>query len=370
MNSRMMNKNIAISILNNSDIPEVIQFYNRIYKENRNEEKFKWEFFSAPAGKAIYIIAKDADTQKIIGSQCAIPIELITDKGEIILTGKSEDTLVDPDYRGLQVFEKMYALLFEKCRENGIKYLWGFTSAKKPFLKLGFSIPYDHSQSLMVIGILSAYRYLSALNSKNTFTSLSKIMGLCILAKFASYKRLIVGWKSPDKKFTSSLNDKSLLFDEHNLVPTKRYNGFWIKQDSTFLLWRIAKNPYHDKICNVYFLMKSKVVADLHFNHHKNGVWYLVNEAYSDVLTEKEKSILFNRSIELLLQKEKSAIKLIRTWDFTHNKHGRDEIKLRQKSGFVHLDRGISFVWKSLDDKETLKATDFNLSRMASQGTV
>ena len=366
----MMNKNIAISILNKTDIPEVIQFYNRLYKENRDEGKFKWEFFSAPAGKAIYVIAKDANTQKIIGTQCAIPIELITDKGEIILTGKSEDTLVDPDYRGLQVFEKMYALLFEKCRENGIRYLWGFTSAKKPFLKLGFTIPFDHSQSLMVIDVLSAYQYLSALNAQNTFISLSKIMSLCVLAKLTSYKRLIIGMKSPDKKFTSSLNDKSLMMEDQALIPMLKYKGFWIKQDSAYLTWRITKNPYHDRICTVYFLMKSKVIANINLNHHKDGVWYLINEAYSDELTEKEKSILFNKAILLLLQKEKSSIKLIRTWDFTHNEHGRDEIKLREKSGFVHLDRGISFVWKSLDDKETLNAMDFNLSRMASQGTV
>ncbi|MFZ1676711.1 MAG: GNAT family N-acetyltransferase, partial [Saprospiraceae bacterium] len=149
----MTKKNIAISLLQDVDIPELLDFYNLINNDNRDKEKFLWEFYNAPAGKAIYVIAKDADTQKIIGSQCAIPVDLITQTGDIIHTGKSEDTLVHPDYRGLNIFENMYSMLFEKCRESGIKYLWGFTSAKKPFLRLGFTIPFDHSQSLMVLNI-------------------------------------------------------------------------------------------------------------------------------------------------------------------------------------------------------------------------
>lgn len=366
----MTKKNIEVSLLKDSEIKEVNDFYNLIYKENRNKEKFLWEFYNAPAGKAIYVIAKDADTKKIVGTQCAIPIELITDNGTIILTAKSEDTLVHPDYRGLNIFEKMYELLFEECKKNGIKYIWGFTSAKKPFLKLGFVIPFDHSQSLMVVDIFSSYKYLSKLNSKNNALSLFKIFILCIVSKISSLKKYFISGKYTTKNFSSSTYDKTFIQNNSQHIKPDLNKGFAIKQDLPFLTWRIVNNPYHEKICNVYFSSESKIVANIIFNYHKSGVWYLVNDIYSKEIKEEQRTGMFNEAIKILLTREKNMIHLIRTWDFTHNEHGKREVEMRKKSGFIHLDRGISFVWKILDNKDTLKVNDFYLSRIASQGVI
>src|ERR1035437_8870639 len=122
------------------DYKKINDFFNKIYSANRTIEQFYWEFHNAPAGRAIYIIAEDDG--KIIGTQCAIPIYLENSIGEKILSGKSEDTLVDPLYRGQNIFYKLYDVLFEKCLENKIKILWDFTTAYKPFKKMGFEIPY------------------------------------------------------------------------------------------------------------------------------------------------------------------------------------------------------------------------------------
>ncbi|MBK9982949.1 MAG: GNAT family N-acetyltransferase [Saprospiraceae bacterium] len=365
----MTKKTISISLLQDADIPELLDFYNLINKDNRDKEKFLWEFYNAPAGKAIYVIAKDADTQKIIGSQCAIPVDLITHTGDVIRTGKSEDTLVHPDYRGLSIFENMYAMLFEKCRESGIKYLWGFTSAKKPFLRLGFTIPFDHSQSLMVLNIFSSYKYLSNLNAKNTTGSLLKIFALCFLARLISFKRYWPSSPSLKNKFSFSAYDKSVV-KENNLIPENKYKGYWIKQDISYISWRIEKNPYLEGVHNVYFSRASDIVANLIFNHHKNGTWYLINDTYADGITADEKAMMMKKSIALLAGKKQTSVNLIRAWDFRHNQHGLDEIQERKKAGFFHLDRGISFVWKSLDPDDMLDAMDFNLSRLASQGTI
>jgi len=365
----MANKNIEITLLKSSEIDELLVFYNFLYKDNRTKEKFHWEFNNAPAGKAIYIIAKDTKTNKIVGSQCAIPIELITDNGTTILTAKSEDTLVDPEYRGLQIFENMYQLLFEKCRVNGIKYLWGFTSAKKPFLRLGFIIPYDHSQSLMVMDISSSYKYLSALNPKNNLSSLFKILMLCFISKLASYKRILISEKSLKNNFSYSEFGKALPENNNDLFQPD-YKGFWIKQDLLFMKWRIVDNPYHEKIFNIYFYAGTDIVANLIFNHHKNGVWYLVTDAYSAIISAKQQTAIFKKALRLLLAKEKRNVKLIRSWDFSHNENGIKEISIRKQSGFTHIERGVSFVWKSLDPKDTLNVRDFNLSRIASQGVI
>ena len=370
MNTPSPEKKIEISILKDSEIEEVIIFYNRLYKENRDSEKFVWEFHSPNAGKAIYIIARDIVKNCIVGSQCAIPIMLTNNTGEAILTAKSEDTLVDPEYRGLSIFENMYQELFLRCKESGIRYIWGFTSAKKPFQRLGFSLPYDHSQSLMAFDTVASYRYLSGLNPKNKVSDLQKIFGLCILSRLNAIKLNSSSGLPRTFQVASTHFDASELKDHHKLIDVKSDEGFWIRQDLPYLQWRIAGNPYHEKVFVVYFKKDTELVANLMFNHHKNGVWYLLSDTYSSGLSEKEKCAIHAKAIRLLRQKEKGHVKLIRTWDFSHNAYGRDEIRRRQRVGYTHLDRGVSFVWKCLDDNDTLPADAFVLSRLASQGMI
>ncbi len=364
----MTNQNIEISLLKESEIEEVKNFFNFITNGYRDKEKFNWEFKDAPAGKAIYVIAKDVITQKIIGTQCAIPIELITDSGNTILSAKSEDSIVHPDYRGMNIFEKMYQYLFIKCIEQDIKYLWGFTSAKKPFLKLGFEIPFDQSQSLMVLNIISSYNYLSKLNSKNNFLSLSKILSLCIISKINTSKNIFISTSEIDNDFSfqevkSPLNIDTPFIQQNN-------KGFMIKQDFPFFNWRIEKNPYHEEIFNINFFQDELLVANLLFNHHLNGVWYLISDTYSNKISEIQKIKLHKKAIKLLIKKHKTNLKLIRTWDFSHNDYAKKELENRAKLGYFHLDRGISFVWKSLNENSELDVMNFNLSRIATQGVI
>src|SRR4051812_17922909 len=118
----MENGAITYRLANANDIDPINALYNRVYGRNRTKEEFNWEFNSAPAGKAIYVIA--LDNEKVIGTQCAIPYFLVNGKGDEILSAKSEDTLVDPDYRGGNIFEKMYGLLTEESKKAGIQLIW------------------------------------------------------------------------------------------------------------------------------------------------------------------------------------------------------------------------------------------------------
>ena len=63
----------------------------------------------------------------------------------------------------------------------------------------------------------------------------------------------------------------------------------------------------------------------------------------------------------------KKGNKMVRTWLFKTNELNKIEIQFYDKAGFFHLNKGIAFVWKKMDDIE-LSAEDFYLSRIASQG--
>lgn len=185
---------IVVRKLSLEELPLANTFFNRIYHSKRSFSDFEWEFVNGPAGPAIYIGAVDTtikEETKIVGIQCAIPLKMLASNGEEILTAKSEDTLVDPDYRGLGIFDKMYQLLLEKCKQLGVKYIWGFTPAYKPFVRVGFKLHFKSSQLLYVQNPLKAFRYLAQLNPENQFIDKFKIMGLCILSKALTAKSIL-----------------------------------------------------------------------------------------------------------------------------------------------------------------------------------
>ena len=159
---------INIRLMDESEIPFVNEVYNSAYGNIRPDDFFIWEFINCPWGKAIYVIAEDLDRvgNKIIGTQSAIPI-VMTDGMRQVLTAKSEDTFVHPEYRGHKLFDRMYELLIEECKKAGINYIWGFTYARKPFQKLGFTIPFNTVQGLIVQAPFKAYKILSSFNIEN-----------------------------------------------------------------------------------------------------------------------------------------------------------------------------------------------------------
>src|SRR4051812_7913938 len=111
---------ITYRLASDTDIDRINDFYNRIYKKNRTYEQFYWEFNSAPAGKAIYVIAEEGG--HIVGTQCAIPYYVTDKNNNNVLTAKSEDTLVSPGHRGKQIFDSMYHLLIAECKNAGIAF--------------------------------------------------------------------------------------------------------------------------------------------------------------------------------------------------------------------------------------------------------
>lgn len=353
---------VVYRLANSDDYENINSFYNRIYKTNRTLEQFLWEFHDCPFGKAIYVVAEDKG--KIVGTNCVIPINLITSHNQIIRSGKSEDTLVDPEYRGQKIFYKIYNFLFAKCREANIQVIWGFTSAKKPFKNLDFEIPYDHQQSLAVNHIWKSYKYLSSLNSKNKIVDKGKILGLCIWSKIKS-----IGKLNPQKSnFQIQKVDKIILKVDELISKTQMEvdNSFSIQQSADYQEWRIYNNPNYFRTHTYGIYRNKKLVALIVFNSHQNDVAYICQSTFHPDLMNSEK-IKILRSVTGMLFKE--GIALVRTWLFETNTVNTREISIFNEVGFINLDRGIGLVWKVLDNID-LKPENFILSRIATQGVI
>ena len=352
---------VTYRLANPNDYENINAFYNRIYNSNRTMDQFLWEFHNGPFGKSIYVIAED--NGKIVGTNCVIPINLITSDNQIIRSGKSEDTLVDPEYRGQKVFYKIYEFLFEKSKEANIQVIWGFTSAKKPFKNLGFQIPFDNKQSLAVNNVWKSYKYLKSLNPKNKITDKLKIFILCALSKFKSIGKL----KPQRSGFLIEKTDKIVNGIDELISKTQKEvkNSFAIEQTADFQEWRIYSNPNYFKTHTFGIYNNKKLVALIVFNSNHNDVAYICQSTFHPEFTSPEK-VRILKSVTGMLFKE--GIALVRTWLFDSNPTNANEISIYHEAGYVNLDRGIGLVWKPLDNID-IKPEDFILSRIASQGT-
>ena len=354
---------VKYRLANENDYERINAFYNRIYKSKRTIEQFLWEFRDCPFGKSIYVIAEDGD--KIIGTNCVIPIDLIGANKQIIKSGKSEDTLVDPAYRGQQIFYKIYEYLFEKCIEANIQVIWGFTSAKKPFEKLGFEVPFEHEQTLAVNNIGKSYKFLTSLNPKNKTIDKLKILGLCIFSKLktvAKINRQNSTYKIEENRDVV-LGVDELIFNNQNFTSSL----FAINQTPDFQNWRIYQNPNYYKVHTFSVYSDTKdLIALVVFNSHANRVAYVCQTTFHPDLKMDEKVRILKSVSHMLF---KSGIVLIRNWVFNTNAVNKQEVTIQNQSGYLHIERGIGLVWKKLDILD-IEPSDFYLSRIATQGVI
>ena len=354
---------VTYRIATEADYPAINDFHNRLYPSSRTLEQFYWEFHRGPFGPSVYVVA--LDDEKIIGTNCVIPMDLLRADQRIVRSGKSEDTLVDPAYRGQKIFYHIYEFLFEQCRAQGIAVIWGFTSAKKPFQKLGFSVPFDHQQSLAVHDVAASYRYLSSLNPANTAVDRLKILGLCAYSKAKLTIKITESALAPYEikegvAITAEVDD--LLQATLSSLPA----SFAIAQDPAFQQWRIYDNPNFHRVHTYGFYDAQQLRALIVLNSHPDGVAYVCQSLFAPAVSNAAATAMIQHVTQRVFE---VGIVLIRNWHFDTNPINVRDRRRYSAAQHVPLSRGIGLVWKELS-KTGLDPRRFILSRIATQGAI
>lgn len=352
---------IVIRRLLDSEIALANGFFNSIYKTNRLLDHFRWEFLEGPNGPAVYVIAIDdsiGSHKKIVGIQCAIPLNLWTVRGDTILTAKSEDTLVDPEYRGKKIFERMYELLFQECKKAGISFIWGFTPARKAFERIGFQIPFQAHQALMVFEPVKAYSYLSSLNSKNRTSDRIKIAGLTFLS------RLFSVFRSRDSNYNFEVEKNQIGSKEATIEKLCRGSKlFYLKMNDEYIRWRINENPFKNQYENYQFFSDGAILADIVLNFRPEGFGYIEQIVFGHDVPEEVKKQIILHVIGIM----RKRVAFIRVLCFDINPELRFQTSLLKKCGFIVLRRGSHFVWRSTDGVD-MNPNNIFLTRFFTQG--
>ena len=138
---------LDIASVDRSEVGELIAFHNSQYGADRGPDDWFWQYGGYEQDRAVFTVSRDAG--RLIATQAMMPVYLNVG-GRRVLTGKSENTLLLPEYRGTEVMRELYEYAVEQCRTRDIAFLWGFTRAVKAFRRFGFStfpLPQQHALS-------------------------------------------------------------------------------------------------------------------------------------------------------------------------------------------------------------------------------
>jgi len=131
------NEIIDVPGATDDQIRELLAFHNKAWGASRTPAHWRWEYQDFLPEKAVVAVARKDG--RIIGTQCAMPVPMKVE-GRVVLSGKSENTLLLPEFRGLGIMEDLYEFMVEECKVRGLRFLWGFTDAERAFRRFGFFV--------------------------------------------------------------------------------------------------------------------------------------------------------------------------------------------------------------------------------------
>jgi hypothetical protein len=252
---------IKIRKLEDHEKNKAYDVVNRAYENKRSISQWEWEFVENPLGRSLFVIAERGD--RIIGTQ-AIILTPLNIKGLKILSAKSEETLVDKDYRGMAIFKEMYNLVFNEALQSGIEILWGFTSAIKAFQRIGFDIQSPLKSFWLVFSISKAFRYICIkqdLIKRNRYGQIIRILIGLIIIRF---KFIIANMKKSRQKTNKMMRIKYELREltDFNHETDLLFMNFikdypdiiTIWRTKEYMNWRTTRNPHgHHRIIGILY---------------------------------------------------------------------------------------------------------------------
>ncbi len=348
------------------DIHNAISLHNKLWNDNRTIKQWIWEYKSNYPNKFVFTVIEDDGN--IIGTQGMIPI-YINIKNKKYLSGKSENSLLNPKYRGGNLFQGLYELAMSKCKEKKMQFVWGYTTAVKVMKN---KIQFYVYENVM-------YEYNLIVNLKNNLNNILKskisIIRKILRLIFYSFQyissklfsiSLRLNKKSLDNKYSISIEPKSFndIHDLYNRLRIKHPDLIYIDQNKKYIIWRIFNNP--NLRYKTYFIYENNKLrgycyiginsennanlSDFTFENFEVG-FFLLKKILKDLQDEKIAQISYYGNI-----KNPLIIKVF---------------KLLKKAGFRKKKGEFSFVLKDISYKnknQLLNIKNWYLNRLWGEG--
>jgi GNAT superfamily N-acetyltransferase len=233
---------VDINSVTLSQAHEFVDFHNSCHSTKRKPEYWIWQYKNYEPDKAVFTIARD--NGKLIGTQAMMPVYMRIGE-ECILTGKSESTLLLPEYRGKEIMKDLYEYAIGLCQERGFEFIWGFTRATKAFRKFGFSV-YPLPQIFCRPGLNFAVTLASRFKKPNPLWRRIKSMGKYGLFYLKNIRHLAIPYiqQQPDYQISNEKISISQINELQNKLNMKYNSIITPCLDSKYIDWRIRKHPF------------------------------------------------------------------------------------------------------------------------------
>ena len=161
-----------------------------------------------------------------------------------ILSGKSENTLLLPAYRGTQLMQDLYEYAVGNCIDRGMQFIWGFSHAIKVLKKLGFESYPDIQRMVRPGNIWAGVRL--RLRYKSPLWRRMGSLGKLIFKHFLLGKNMAINQfqKRAEHELRRGVADENCLKALFNRLKSQHKNTIFIRYDQEYLKWRVREHPF------------------------------------------------------------------------------------------------------------------------------
>jgi GNAT superfamily N-acetyltransferase len=359
-----MNMGLVIGEAAASDVEEIISFHNAAYGDDRKPEHWIWEYKGNYPDSFVFTIIKDGE--QVIATQAMIPIHIYV-RGKRFLSGKSENTLLHPKYRGRGLIQDLYEFAVSLCKAKGMQFIWGYTpsiAAIKALGKIRFltynHVMYDSISALDLRCALSGVREENIGGVKKVVKSLK----LLLLWLYSSMRRATC-WPS-DKGFLvrERLADQQDLDNFYDRLRKRCPDLIHINLDEKYLRWRIYNHPIF-KYRTYFVYGDDLLVAYAFVNTHDRCMAHLTDFTFESV---KAGRFLLQR---ILSEMRTEGIGAVTFFGNSRNPTIKRTFRLLQRFGFLKRKTSMHFVLRNLsfgDEESLFDVTSWYMNGLWTEG--
>jgi len=347
-----------------ADAEEIVSFHNAAYGDSQKPEHWMWEYRGHYPNLSVFAVITDAE--RIIATQGMIPV-YINVGGRRVLSGKSENTLSNPDYRGKGVFQGLYEFAVSMCKLKGMQCVWGFSSSDKA-LNVLRKCQFRIYERMMYTAIsITSLRYAPSEILEQGKAGLKervlRFVGFSLLWLYASLFR--VTCRVPDKGFLVREDlvrqqDLDDLYQHFRQV----YPGLiHVDLNAEYLHWRVYGHPIFKY--KTYFVYEGDVLRAYAFvNAHNRRHAYLTDFTFESVSAGK---VLIQR---VLRDMRAEDVGVVTFFGNQSNPAAKKTFELLRKFGFVK--RGWTyFVLRNIsfeDERSLFDPTHWYMNGLWTEG--
>jgi len=241
-------RGIEFGLATSRDALDMVNFHNSHYGTRRRPEDWLWEYETYEPGKAVFAFAKDGD--KLIATKANMPVYMKIGT-ECVLSGRGENVLILPPYRGTALLPSLDEYLVKNSIDRGMQFLWGLNAIPKVSQKLGFTSYPDVQVWLRpgniwadIVSRLRTKRYGIKTSLWRRTGSVGKLILRSLFMRMRNSKTIPQIQELAGYEIKKGEIDDRCLRELLERLKSEHDNIISLTYDEKYLRWRVREHPF------------------------------------------------------------------------------------------------------------------------------